>query len=186
MLIPIAAIALRLLWLAVEYPYLRRFRVAPKRDWDRHSAHAWDVANLIEPAGLLLGFVGVGRIETARQFIAPLGLTLVLVGIVIRWSAIWTLGTYFTGTVLIKDHHQLIRTGLYRHLRHPAYTGALLAHLGLGMSFCSWVSLLLSSLPFFVAAVYRIHVEEKALEEAFGSGYQAYAMTTKRLIPSLY
>jgi protein-S-isoprenylcysteine O-methyltransferase Ste14 len=186
MLIPFAAVALRVLWLAIEYPYLRRFRVAPTQDWDRNSARAWDIANLIEPVGLLLGLLGVGRIQTASQFIAPLGLTLLLVGIVIRGTAIWTLGTYFTGTVLIKNNHELIRTGLYKYLRHPSYAGALLAHLGLGLAFLSWFSLLLSSVPFFIAAFYRIHVEEIALEEKFKCEYLNYAKATKRLIPGLY
>ena len=170
-MIAFSATAIRVIWLVIEYPYVRRFRVSPARDWDRHSAKVWDVANLIEPVGLILALMGIGRIQTGAEFIAPLGLILLVFGIVIRWWAIWTLGKFFTSTVLIKDDHQLVRTGLYRYLRHPAYTGALLAHLGLGLSFCSWLSLLLSSLPFFVAAFYRMHLEEKALEQAFGGEF---------------
>ncbi len=67
-----------------------------------------------------------------------------IAGIIIRWTAIYTLDKYFTGTVLIKEDHRLIRNGLYKYLRHPAYTGALMAHLGLGLSFANWVSLFLS------------------------------------------
>jgi len=184
--ISLAAILIRLLWLVIEYPYLRRFRAQPSRDWDKHSAKLWDAANLIEPVGLVLGVLSVGRIDTLNHLIGPTGLLLLVSGITIRWSAVWTLGKYFTGTVLIKDDHQLVRTGLYKYLRHPAYSGALLAHLGLGLSFCSWFSLLFSSLPYFVAAFYRMQVEERALAEEFGSEYLEYAKTTKRLIPSVY
>jgi protein-S-isoprenylcysteine O-methyltransferase Ste14 len=182
----ITAIVMRVLWLAIEYPYVRRFQTVPVRDWDKHSAKLWDFANLIELVGLVLGFMGIGRIQTTSPFIAPLGLALLFAGTFIRWSAIWTLGQYFTGAVLIKEDHQLIRNGLYKYLRHPAYSGALLAHLGLGLSFNSWFSLLFSSLPFFAAAFYRMHVEEKALQEAFGTEYREYAKSTKRLIPSVY
>jgi protein-S-isoprenylcysteine O-methyltransferase Ste14 len=186
MTIPILATIIRLTWVFIEYPYLRRNRIRPAKDWDKHSAKLWDVANLIEPFGMILGFTGIGRIHTGSNLTGWLGLMFLVAGITIRWTAVYTLGKYFTGTVLIKSDHQLIRTGLYKHLRHPAYAGALLAHLGLGLSFSNWFSLALSSIPYFVAALYRMRVEERALEEAFGAEYLDYSKTAKRLIPGLY
>lgn len=186
MIIPILATAVRALWLAIEYPYLRRFKGKSTVDWDKHSAKLWDAANAIEPVGMIFGFTRIGRIQTNGNLIAVLGLALLVAGIIVRWTAIYTLGKYFTGTVLIKKDHRLIRNGLYKHLRHPAYTGTLLAHLGLGLSFSNWISLGLSSLPYCVAALYRIHVEERALRETFGEDYIQYSKGTKRLIPGLY
>ena len=170
----------------IEYPYLRRFRVKPLKDWDRNSAKLWDIANAIEPVGMILGFTSIGRIHTGTKLIGSLGLAMLIAGIVIRWSAVHTLGKYFTGTVLIRNDHRLIRSGLYKHLRHPAYTGALVAHLGLGLSFSNWFSIVLSSAPYVTAALYRIHVEERALGEAFGDEYLNYSKSTKRLIPKIY
>jgi protein-S-isoprenylcysteine O-methyltransferase Ste14 len=170
----------------IEYPYLRRYRVKPTRDWDKHSAKLWDVANLIEPVGMVLGFTGIGRMQTGTYVIGSLGLLFLVAGITIRWTAVYTLGKYFTGTVLIKTDHRLIRTGLYKHLRHPAYAGALLAHLGIGLSFSNWFTLGFSSIPFIVAALYRMRVEEAALADTFGSEYLNYAKTAKRVIPRLY
>ena len=186
MIIPILAIIVRALWLLIEYPYLRRYKVKPAKDWDRHSAKLWDAANAIDLVGMVFGFTNIGRIQTHGSLVAVLGLVLLVAGISIRFSAIHTLGKYFTGTVLIKTDHRLIRSGLYRHLRHPAYTGALLAHLGLGLSFSNWISLGFSLVPFAVAALYRIQVEEQALRDAFGSDYLDYARNTERLIPKLY
>jgi protein-S-isoprenylcysteine O-methyltransferase Ste14 len=186
MTIPLLATAIRLLWILIEYPYLSRHRIKPARDWDRHSAKLWDAANLIEPIGMLIGFTSIGRFQTGTNIIGSVGLTLLMAGIIIRWTAIRTLGKYFTSTVLIKNDHRLIRTGLYRHLRHPAYAGALLAHLGLGLSFSNWFSLGFSSIPYLVAALYRMRVEERALKEAFGAEYLDYSKTVKRLIPRLY
>jgi protein-S-isoprenylcysteine O-methyltransferase Ste14 len=184
--IPLIATITRVIWVIVEYPYVRRFRIKPRKDWDRHSAKIWDAANLIELPGMILGFIGIGRINTGTSLIGTVGLTLMLAGTTIRWTAIYTLGQFFTGTVLIKDDHRLIRSGLYRHVRHPAYTGALLAHLGLGLAFSNWFSIGLSTAPFLVAAIYRIYVEERALREAFGKEYADYSMTTRRLIPMVY
>ena len=180
------ATAIRLLWVAVEYPYLRRHRTKPTQNWDRHSAKLWDLANAIEPLGMILGFTSIGRFQSAPIIIGSVGVVLLLVGIAIRWTAIYTLGKYFTGIVVIKRDHQLIRTGLYKHLRHPAYAGSLLAHLGLGLSFANWFSLALSSVPYFLVTIYRMDVEERALADVFGAEYVVYCKTAKRLIPGLY
>jgi protein-S-isoprenylcysteine O-methyltransferase Ste14 len=186
MMIPILATAIRALWLILEYPYLRRYKIKPAKDWDKKSAKLWDVANAVEPVGMILGFTNIGRIQTGSDFFGLLGLALLLLGITVRWTAICTLGKYFTGTVLIKEDHRLVRNGVYKYLRHPAYTGALVAHLGLGLSFSNSFSIALSFAPYFVAAMYRMHVEEQALTEAFGEEYLEYSRRTKRLIPKVY
>ena len=54
MLLRILATVIRLMMVLIEYPYLRRYRVKPTRDWDKHSAKLWDIANLIEPVGMVL------------------------------------------------------------------------------------------------------------------------------------
>jgi protein-S-isoprenylcysteine O-methyltransferase Ste14 len=186
MIIQIFAVVVRVLWLSLEFPYVRRHRIAPARNRDRHSGKLWDVANMVEPVGLVLGFVGIGQIEPANTLIQIVGLVLLIVGVFIRSSAIRTLGKYFTSTVTIKNDHRLIRNGLYKYIRHPAYTGALLAHLGLGLSFANWFSIGFSSIPFFVAAFYRMRVEDQALRETFGEDYLDYSASTKRLIPLVY
>ena len=186
MLLPILATVIRLLWVVIEYPYLRRYRVQPARDWDKDSAKAWDIANLIEPVGMILGFTTIGRIQIGTTLFGWLGLIFLVAGITVRWTAVYSLGKYFTGTVLIRNDHRLIRSGLYSYLRHPAYAGSLLAHLGIGLSFSNWFTLVFSSIPYLLAAAYRMRVEEQALREAFGVEYLEYSKTAKRLIPKLY
>ena len=185
-MIPVLATIIRASWILIEVPYLRRYRVEPAKDWDKGSANLWDFANAIEPIGMILGFANIGRFQTGSNLIRPLGIALLLGGIAIRWTAIHTLGKYFTSRVVIKDDHRLVRAGLYKYLRHPAYTGALIAHLGLGLSFANWFSLTLSFVPYLVAALYRMRVEELALREALGDEYVHYSRNTKRLIPRVY
>src|SRR5215471_16918896 len=144
MLLPILATVVRLTWVLVEFPYVLRDRVKPTQNWDKHSAKLWDAANLMELVGMVVGFTKIGSMHGATNIISSLGLSLLLTGITIRWVAIHTLGKYFTGTVVIKTDHRLIQTGIYKYVRHPAYTGALLAHLGLGLSFANWFTLALS------------------------------------------
>jgi protein-S-isoprenylcysteine O-methyltransferase Ste14 len=186
MLVPILATTIRLIWVSIEFPYLRRHRMKPAQDWDKHSAKLWDVVNAVEVLGIVVGFTSIGRIEFAPVINGWAGVAFLITGIAIRWVAVYTLGKHFTGTVVIRRDHQLIRSGLYKRLRHPAYTGTLLAHLGLGMSFSNWISLGLSSVPYFLVAWYRMRVEEQALTNTFGAEYIAYTKTTRRLIPGLY
>jgi protein-S-isoprenylcysteine O-methyltransferase Ste14 len=117
---------------------------------------------------------------------AAIGLLLFVVGIYLRWYSIIHLGRFFTIDVAIAADHQVIDSGPYRCVRHPSYTGALLAFAGFGLVMRNWVSLLAITVPIFVAFLYRIKVEERALLEALGDHYRVYAKRTKRLIPFVY
>lgn len=147
---------------------------------------ALQLAHGIRLIGMLIGFQGVGRIDGAGARLQFSGLALMFAGITIRWTAIHALGAFFTGRVQIREGHTLIRTGLYSRLRHPAYTGSLLAYFGLGLAFANWWTLAFSFLPYLIAIGYRIHVEEAVLRDAFGPAYAEYAQTTKRIVPWVY
>ena len=114
------------------------------------------------------------------------GLGLLVLGLVVRWSAILTLGRFFNTKVAIQVGHRIVRSGLYRSVRHPSYSGLLLAFAGLGIALGSWLSLGAVLIPVAAAVVYRIRVEEGALVETFGEQYIDYCQTTKRLIPWVY
>jgi protein-S-isoprenylcysteine O-methyltransferase Ste14 len=114
-----------------------------------------------------------------------LALAFLLAGLAIRWAAIATLGRHFTVDVAIQQDHTLVQHGLYRLVRHPSYSGLLLAFFGLGLSFASWLSLLALMLPITLAIINRIAKEERALLAALGPAYALYCARTKRLFPGL-
>ena len=116
----------------------------------------------------------------------PIGVALFVGGMVLRWYSIIHLGRFFTVNVSIAADHQLIDTGPYRFVRHPSYTGALLAFIGFAMVLRNWASVLVISLPVAFAFLYRINVEERALIQALGERYRDYIGRTKRLIPFIY
>ena len=107
-------------------------------------------------------------------------------GLAIRWMAIFKLGRSFTANVVIQRQQRVEKTGVFRFVRHPSYTGLLIIFAGIGLNTRSWVGLALVMLPIAVALLYRIHVEENALSEAFGDEYQSYCRSTKRLIPGVF
>jgi protein-S-isoprenylcysteine O-methyltransferase len=114
------------------------------------------------------------------------GFVLFLAGLALRWYSIGYLGRYFTVDVSISTEHRLVDSGPYRYVRHPTYTGALLAFIGLGFCFGNWLTVLFLTVPIIGAFLWRIRIEEHALIEALGEDYRAYMQRTKRLIPGVY
>jgi protein-S-isoprenylcysteine O-methyltransferase Ste14 len=141
-------------------------------------------------AGLVAGhFVrmsGVGSIGAAPAQFLPVASVIIVAGLALRWTAILTLGRFFTPDVAILPGHSVVRSGVYRHVRHPSYSGMLLSFLGVGAAFDNWLSLVVIVIPITAALLYRIRVEETALTENLGSEYADYCKVTKRLIPGVY
>ena len=114
------------------------------------------------------------------------GTLLLVAGIALRWWAIIVLGRFFTVDVQIAPDHELVERGPFRFIRHPSYSGVLLAFIGLGLSFANWLALLVLLVPITAAFLHRIKVEEQALSDALGPQYRAYLQRTKRLVPGVY
>jgi protein-S-isoprenylcysteine O-methyltransferase len=114
------------------------------------------------------------------------GFIFFLGGLALRWYAIGYLGRYFTVDVSISSEHKLIDSGPYRYVRHPSYTGALLAFVGLGFCFGNWLSILFLTVPVTLAFLWRIRIEEGALTNALGQDYRAYMQRTNALIPGIF
>jgi protein-S-isoprenylcysteine O-methyltransferase len=115
-----------------------------------------------------------------------LGIALFVVGLALRWYSIVHLGRFFTVNVAIATNHRVIDTGPYRFVRHPSYTGALMAFLGLALCLANWASLAVMVVPVFLVFLRRMRVEEAALLHALGDQYRNYMNRTKRLIPAVY
>ncbi|NSL86738.1 methyltransferase family protein [Chitinophaga solisilvae] len=114
------------------------------------------------------------------------GLSLILLGMILRYWAIASLGRLFTVVVTIREGHHIKKDGLYGIIRHPSYAGSLLSFLGFGLSLNNWLSLLITFVPVFIAFAYRMQVEEKMLLSQFGEEYSAYMKRTSRIIPWIF
>jgi protein-S-isoprenylcysteine O-methyltransferase Ste14 len=114
-----------------------------------------------------------------------LGLALFWIGSVIRLIAVFVLGRRFSGLVAIQPDHKLKTDGIYKHIRHPSYTGLLIAMIGWVLVFRSTIGLVLNVILFFLL-LSRMADEEKFLETEFGNEYRAYREKTRRLLPFIY
>jgi protein-S-isoprenylcysteine O-methyltransferase Ste14 len=132
--------------------------------------------------GIALFWFPGGR--TVFLFWAGCGIT--ILGLTLRLWAIWVLGAYFRTTVELDERHPLVRAGPYRWIRHPSYSGLLLACLGYGLALQNWLSLLVVVTLPAMALLYRIRVEEAALIAGIGKEYLEYQQQTKKLIPGIW
>ncbi|MGA2624155.1 MAG: isoprenylcysteine carboxylmethyltransferase family protein [Bacteroidota bacterium] len=180
--------AVSLAWLVSEIVLSRvKHSDAKKSKLDAYSLRIlWTTIALSVSSGVFLGLRRIGFIATGSYFISVSGLSLIVIGLIVRWIAILTLRKYFTVDVSIVSDHRIVTHGLYRWVRHPSYAGSLLSFLGLGICFSCWVSTLVVFLPILVAFIYRIRVEEKVLAAYLGDEYGQYSASTKRLIPGVY
>ena len=111
-----------------------------------------------------------------------LGLCLVVLGLGFSVAARVWLGGNWSGTVTLKRDHELIRSGPYRWVRHPIYTGLLLAVLGSAITLGEWRGA--AGLALIAAAfLRRIAIEERFLTQQFGAAYARYSNEIPALVP---
>lgn len=93
-----------------------------------------------------------------------IGIVLVLIGITVRGIGIKTLGKYFSRDVETWNNQEIVKTGIYKYIRHPAYAGNILQIIGFPLILNSYFSLILSLITIF-GFLWRIRVEEKFLKK---------------------
>ena len=139
---------------------------------------------LLFAPGLGVGFLG-WRFVPPEEAFEWIGLALTAAGIGFTAMARLYLGRNWSGRVTIKEHHELIRGGPYRIVRHPIYSGLLLAALGTAVA----VGEVRGLLGFLLATLgwwSKLRVEERFLTEQFGDDYTRYRRKVRgALIPFL-
>jgi protein-S-isoprenylcysteine O-methyltransferase Ste14 len=126
--------------------------------------------------------LGLRRIALP-DWVAWLGVALMVAGIALRVWANRVLGAYYTRTLRIQSGQSVVRAGPYRLIRHPGYAGALLMWLGAILATRNWITLVVVGVSVAGVYLYRISTEERMLATVVGSDYQAYMADTKRVIP---
>ncbi len=175
-------------WFPIEFvtgglvPGLKRHG-AKIKPMDRYSQLV--VYALVYPFLIVAFLMAYYKVAMLPDWTFYPGLALLALGVAIRQWAVLTLGRYFSETVGVQQGQKIIDTGPYRLIRHPAYTGVLIALLGTGIAISSWGATLLLLIVFTLAYGYRVSVEEKALASQLGDEYIRYMKRTKRLIPFL-
>ena len=179
------ALVVFIVWLVVDGVVVFRRMSGKSENRDRFSLRVIAAGNMIAwVVGIGLSFSRFGALRLPMLQVA--GLIVMGLGIAIRSVAIAQLGRYHTPNVAVLAGHEVFDRGLYGHVRHPSYLGALIAFCGFGLALDNWLSLLVILLLALIVYLFRIREEEAALHAALGARYADYCRRTKRLIPGVY
>ncbi|GAC1409111.1 MAG: isoprenylcysteine carboxylmethyltransferase family protein [Gemmatimonadaceae bacterium] len=131
-----------------------------------------------------LAFVGTWLFpQRVRLPMFAAGVSLILLGSLLRRYCWRTLGQYFTGDVRARSDQPVIRTGPYSLVRHPSYTAGMMMFIGIGLGLGNWLSLALLTVATIATYSYRVVVEERTLLDTIGEPYGSYMKERKRFIP---
>jgi protein-S-isoprenylcysteine O-methyltransferase Ste14 len=110
------------------------------------------------------------------------GAVLTLAGLLFTVWARVHLGRNWSGTVTVKQDHELIISGPYRFVRHPIYSGLLLAIIGSALARAEWRGIVAVVLA-FLALWRKLRIEEQWMQEQFGGAYEEYKRRVAALVP---
>lgn len=116
---------------------------------------------------------------------AYVGLALTCLGLGFALWARFSIGNNWDGMVVLKEDHKLVRTGPYSIVRHPIYSGFMLATLGTAIA-QGEIGRLLAVPVIVIAWGYKARVEEAFLTQRFGEQYDQYRREVKALIPEVW
>jgi len=154
-----------LLWFAVILFPVFEITLARIKRANAHTSQLEDRGSLrllwvAITAGVVLAvavqWVPSARLQGSAEPYRFVGSGLILAGLALRLVSILTLGRLFTVNVAIHSDHPVVERGPYRFVRHPSYSGLLLAFIGLGVSFQSWLSILVLLVPIVPAVANRV------------------------------
>jgi protein-S-isoprenylcysteine O-methyltransferase Ste14 len=180
--------ALWLAWVVYWWASARGVKPALRHEpWISRVGHflplgvaAWLLAAPERPQGWL-----AQPIVSRSAALAIGGVAITALGLALTVWARRLLGANWSGSVTVKQDHELIRTGPYRYVRHPIYSGLLLAFGGSALARADWRGLL-ALLIAWLALWRKWRLEERFMRETFGTAYADYAARTPAVIPRIF
>jgi len=177
-------------WLTMEAVQLLRqsqWRAGATRAGRRSFWVGFAACVIITNLALYLGPSAVPAATIRPGAVAfAVGIAVMVTGVLLRGWAFLALGHYFTAVVKVSPDQAVVTSGPYRWLRHPSYTGGLLAEVGIAITSANWVTVAVFAVAWVAVIAWRIHIEETALLSTLGSKYSSYAAHHKRLVPLIW
>jgi len=134
--------------------------------------------------GLRQGLLGE-RFVPMGPAAAYTGLALTVVGLGFALWARFAIGRNWGGLITVQEGHKVVRTGPYAVVRHPIYSGFMLATLGTAIVFGKVGGLVATALV-VLSWGYKSRLEERFMIEQFGAEYEDYRHHVKALIPGIW
>lgn len=177
--------ALWMAWLAYWFIAAANAKATVRREsaWSRlaHFGPLMLAAWMLWADGLPGGVLG-SRIWPRSEATFWLGASILCAGLLFSVWARRVIGRNWSGSVTVKEDHELVRRGPYRLVRHPIYTGLLLGFAGMAIEIAEWRGVV-ALLIVFAALWRKLRLEEAWMGEVFGARYAAYKAEVKALVP---
>jgi protein-S-isoprenylcysteine O-methyltransferase Ste14 len=172
--------AIWLLWAIRNKPTQQRESVSSRLSYTVLTVAAfWAMFSGDVPQGWLRV-----RLFPASTWTEVLGVVVTAAGLAFSLWARFYLGTNWSGAVTVKVGHQLVRSGPYRWVRHPIYTGLVLAMLGTALERRS-VRGIVAVVLLYAGFKIKSKIEERTMIATFGSEYDDYSRGTGGILPKL-
>jgi len=175
-------------WTIIRQPFERRAKkVAVKKSlFDRRESGLLALA--------LLGLFAIPAVYVLTGFPAafdrPFVAWIAWAGLVPDVAALWLfrrshadLGRNWSISLELRDAHTLVKSGVYRRIRHPMYTSFFLLGVAQALLLPNWLVGLAGIAGAAVLFGFRVGREEKMMLESFGEDYRTYMAHTKRIVP---
>jgi len=182
-----------LFWAAFLFAYVPEFRLVARsrpvvaENSDRGSMTLILIAGWIAfPAAFFVAGWPPFILAKGQKIWFVFGIAVLLAGAWLRRHCFLMLGRYFTGNVKVVEGQTVIEEGAYRWIRHPSYTGGMLMYVGTGLALTNWLSALILLVVGAIGYLYRVQVEEQALQTNLGEPYRDYMRRTKRFVPFIF
>ena len=180
-LIHLAWIIIAVVWLVTAMRVKRTVRIEPYSSRIGHVLTFATAVGLLFSSSLRIGPLA-WRAFPPSEIAAAVGLALTIGGISFAlWARFYLKGNW-SAMVALKEDHTLIRTGPYAIVRHPIYTGLLLAMLGTAIA-VGELGCFLGVILAFAGWIAKARMEECFLLQQFGGTYSQYSHHVKALIP---
>jgi len=156
----------------------------------RTVERSWNAGRMLLIGGLVLAYwvarnrqlLGARHLWTPTLATEWLAAAVVALGLGVTLWARFTLGRNWSGSVTLKQDHELIERGPYRYVRHPIYTGILLMALGTAM-LQAWTTQFVFCGILLLGLWFKLRAEEQLLTRHFPEAYPRYRERVRALIP---
>lgn len=178
-------------WYVIRYPFERRAKRRRVETTARGRAETIRMLISLSGLGILPGiFVATGFPRFASYAPSPvqtaLGIAAMVAALVLFRLTHKALGRMWSVSLDIREKHELVTSGIYRHVRHPMYTAFWTMALAQALLLPNLVAGLAGLVGFGTLYFLRVGPEEAMMEATFGEAWRDYRARTARLIPGIY
>ena len=178
-------------WYVIRYPHQRRSRKTPIAS--RRERVLEGILLAASFTGLFILpviYVTTDAPQVAdypfHPLLAWLGTATFAVALIGFYRTHRDLGRFWSVTLTIRQTHELVTTGVYRHVRHPMYAAFFLWAVAQALLLPNWIAGPAGLVGFGTLFGLRVRREERMMEATFGDAYRAYAARTWRMIPGVF